>query len=358
MMENEYRADLCSELGLGDEVYEIPSITILRDLSKAIVDFEENYANTLIWTRLNPPKPLGSYDLVHIHNSIPLAAMVVVAMASRRADVPYCVTTHGISKIPDLPKQMDLGRIQRAVFRLAFLRPYRWVLQNSTHLFALSEGDKLKLEQFLSEPSVSVIPNGVDMSQSTPQRRRNGENLANLSSDESLLLFVGKIRRSKGVSDLLSAFERLEEDAKLVIVGQGQESELVKQIETLDTDSVLYLGYLDKRDLDTLYHRADLFVFPTRSDVFPLVTLEAMAAGTPVVSTTVGGIPEQVSEETGNLVPPKQPDELAGAIDELLDNDVKRAEMSEEAMNRVQREFSWDSVARRTVEDYQSIIKP
>jgi glycosyltransferase involved in cell wall biosynthesis len=82
-----------------------------------------------------------------------------------------------------------------------------------------------------------------------------------------------------------------------------------------------------------------------------------MAAGTPVVSTTVGGLPEQVPKTVGKLAPPKQPQEFAEAVDELLSNETRRAEMGENALELVKSSYSWDAVAREAIEQYQKILE-
>jgi len=89
--------------------------------------------------------------------------------------------------------------------------------------------------------------------------------------------------------------------------------------------------------------------------VFPLVVLEAMAAKTPVVSTTVGGIPEQVTEATGRLHDPGDVDALATSLDALLRDERTRETMAEAAFERAMREFSWDAVCRAAVEEYEQL---
>lgn len=353
MMESKHNDELAREIGLEDELHSIPSNTLLRDLSKSLVDFEENFANILIWTRLSPLTPIKSYDVVHIHNPVPLAGMVRVAISCRLANVPYCVTTHGISKIPDLPDAMNLSRLQEAVFNVAFMRPYIWVLRNATHLFALSESDRNQLRSLLPTPSVSVVPNGVEMNPPEPDAAEIVEQITGFDSSEPLLLFVGKIRESKGIADLLAAYERLNTDPALVIAGQSQNADLADRIQQFKERNVVYPGYLSREELDALFQRADIFVFPTRSDVFPLVNLEAMASRTAVISTDVGGIPEQLNDGAGIVVPPNDPKELAVQVNDMLTNEEMREQTAMRGYERAAGRFSWSGVAERTIEDYE-----
>jgi glycosyltransferase involved in cell wall biosynthesis len=352
MMEGEGDGELFDDLGLSRPVYPIPSYTAIRDGLNTLVNSENNIWNTLIGTRLTPPKPLTEYDLVHIHNAVPLGGMAAVALQCRLRQVPYCVTTHGISKIPQIPDELNLSHPQRLVFDQLFLRVYKAILSNADHLFALSEGDALTINEWFPGQSVSVLPNGVNLTDATENERQTD---TNESEEKLMLLFVGRIMISKGIDDLLEAFEHVGHACRLVIVGPMRDEQYRDRMAEMG-DDVEYRGYVDQQTLDRLYRDADLFVLPTRSDVFPLVTLEAMGAGTPVVSTTVGGLPEQVPETVGRLVPPRRPDEFAEAIDELLSDDRLRAEMGREGRDLVARKYTWDAVARDAVNEYNRIL--
>lgn len=355
-MEGNHDEEIAREFDMIGEVQPIPSKTLLRDVCDAVMDFDDNFSNVLIWTRLCPPRPLESYDVVHIHNAVPLAGMVSAAISCRRAGVPYCVTTHGISKIPDLPREMHLSRGARLVFRNCFLKPYLWVLKNAAHLFALSEEDERRLHEEFSDVSISVIPNGVELKRQAEMVPERAEEITNIPPSRPMLLFVGKIRQSKGINDLLDAYQMLNTDTALVVVGPTQDEELRERIRTFDDSEVQYQGYVSRENLDIMFHRADLFVFPTRSDVFPLVNLEAMAASTPVISTTVGGIPEQIDGSSGVLVPPNDPGALAAAISNLLNDEARREKLASGARERAIEKFSWTNVAKRTVQDYRKCL--
>jgi hypothetical protein len=140
MIGGNHHKEITEEFDLVGEVDSIPSHTLLRDACNSVFDFNKNFSNVLIWTRLRLSRPLESYDVVHIHNAVPLAGMVSAAISCRLVGVPYCVTTHGISNIPDLPRERNLSWGQRLVFRYCFLNPCLWVLGAAAHQFALSEG--------------------------------------------------------------------------------------------------------------------------------------------------------------------------------------------------------------------------
>jgi len=350
---------LFSELGLDGPVVRLPTVTAVADATSVVSD----HTNAFMWPRLTLPRELEEYDVVHLHNAMPLWGMVRVAAACAYRDVPYCVTLHGVSKLPNWPDELGLSRIGRAAFAWAVERPYAWVLENATHLFALSERDRRFARDRFDADSVSVVANGVLV----PDRTDSGD--AGHESDERtgaltetgiepgdpLVLFVGDKRPSKGLGDLLTAFDALDVEATLVVVGPDEDPGLQRRLAEAG-ETVRDRGYVDRTELKALYAAADVFAFPTRSDVLPLVVLEALAHGTPVVSTRVGAIPEVVDADVGRLVDTEAPDQVADAVAELLADDEKRAQMGRLGRERVAADYSWDAIAAETVATYRNSI--
>jgi glycosyltransferase involved in cell wall biosynthesis len=348
---------LVEELTLDAGLSTIPSRTLFRDIAGYVINTTVNFENTVIWTELHTPEPLKHYDIVHVHNAVPLWGLLSVTLRCRIANVPYVVTTHGISKLPDLPDNADLSRLQSFIFKQLYLRPYLNTLANAAHLFALSKGDKQRLAEYVPGQSVSVVPNGVSINRTDKRTQAAVAEELQLNRDSPILLFVGKIMMSKGVTDLLDAYEELDTDCTLIVVGPSKDDELVERLNGYAQAEVRYLGYTEQDRLDALFKLADLFVFPTRADVFPLVTLEAMAAGAPVVTTNVGGLPEQISEETGILVRPEDPKAITRAVDEFLKDEKRLQNASDAALERVRENFSWEKVAEETATTYMDILK-
>jgi glycosyltransferase involved in cell wall biosynthesis len=348
-MESEFDADLPAELDLANPVTRLPARTALRSLWDRLLPSAKNYSNTVVWTSL-AGVDLGSYDVVHLHNSVPLAGLVGAALACRRAGVPYVVTTHEISKVGAFPTEMAMPAPARLAFEYGYLPAYRRVLRGAAHLFALSASDADLLRETCPGQPVSVVPNGVRLPEPVPDAAARVADLTGVPPDCPLLLFVGALMGGKGVDDLLAAHAALATEADLVVVGPVVEEAYRDRV--TGVPGVHHLGYVSGDDLRGLYARADLFVFPTRSDVSPLVNLEAMAAGLAVVSTRVGGIPEQVTPDVGVLVPPRDPAAVAAAVDDLLADPARRARLGAAARERARGRFSWDAAARRVAETY------
>jgi len=154
------------------------------------------------------------------------------------------------------------------------------------------------------------------------------------------LLFVGRLMAEKGVCDLLDAFVKVRSqvDCRLIIVGDGPlANELCRRAVHLGvSDSVVFTGYLAEPELNEVYMRADVFVLPTYSEGFPTVLLEAMSFGLPIVTTSVGGAPDYLTEGENVLyVPPRQPKALAEALDRLLHDETLREELGENNRRKV-----------------------
>lgn len=348
--------ELVTELSLTHDLVTIPSKTWIRTLWNRAHSSPMNYSNAVVWPDMSGVD-VDRYDLVHIHNAVPIAGMVRFALACKRHGVPYVVTTHEMNSLPALPTSMQMSVLTRVAFEIGVNRPYWEVLRHARHLFAFSERDAARIHERLPGQSVSVLPNGVRI---RPHETDAAERVAerwDIPVDRRVLLFVGQLSTSKGVGDLLKAYKALETDCTLVVVGPVKDPEYRDRLASYDDSRVRYLGYVGYPELGTLFQRADVFVLPTRSDVFPLVTLEAMAAKTAVVSTTVGGIPDQLAGDAGVLVPPGRPDQIAASVDRLLDDDAYRQAVATRGFERVEREYAWGSVARRVAETYTEICR-
>jgi len=182
--------------------------------------------------------------------------------------------------------------------------------------------------------------------------------------EEFNLLFCGRLnsrRPHKTVDILLKAMPRIlqRHTVELNIIGTGPRlDEYTTLARTLGLGrAVHFLGFIDPSDLPAHYARADLFALPSARESFPLVLLEAMASGLPVVATAVGGVPEMVVDgETGLLVPPDDPGALAEAVNSLLDDPERMRAMGEKGRDTVREHYTWDKVAERMAEYFREIL--
>lgn len=306
----------------------------------------------------------GAYDVVHIHNLIPTFAAARVVRACRRRGIPYVVSSHGFHELMDFARLHGFGRIKTALARLAVERPFRRIVSDAAAIFALSDFDRALLRELgVGDERVRVVTNGVNefFLESPSQQEIDAvrEKFALGSSGVPILFYMGSLHPYKGMDVFLRAIGGLRRPVRAVLGGRfdtdKERAELLAGV-GLDAEtesSLTFTGSLTDGELRALYHLADLFVYPTRADTLPLVVLEAMACGLPVVSTTIGGIPFAVPPEAGTLVPPGDPAAVASAVHTLLDDPERRARLGAAAAARVRAEFRWSQSARQAVEGYR-----
>jgi glycosyltransferase involved in cell wall biosynthesis len=146
-----------------------------------------------------------------------------------------------------------------------------------------------------------------------------------------------------------------EGDAALVLVGPSDTESLDRRITEMGS-GVTDLGYVERDKLERLFAACDVFAFPTRSDVFPLVILEALSHGAPVITTRVGAIPEFIDEDVGRLVDREAPNQIVSAMNTLLEDKNKRQSMAEVGRQMIRDQFSWDAVAAETFDMYKQVL--
>jgi glycosyltransferase involved in cell wall biosynthesis len=222
------------------------------------------------------------------------------------------------------------------VVRLIYYHAARWLAERpavsrAQHLLAASQAaaDEFIAHYGVEAGRVTVVPLGIDFSRfrltdAGDLRRRLG--LGNEGDEISILLYVGFCTPRKGLDYLARAMPLLPSNVLLVLVGRWEQAYRAKFYRALGAaaDRVIELGYVPDEELPRYYALADLFVFPTLLEGFGIPLAEALACGTPVVTTNAGSS-AQVAGPGGRIVPPRDPVALAGAINELLaDAELRR----------------------------------
>jgi glycosyltransferase involved in cell wall biosynthesis len=175
------------------------------------------------------------------------------------------------------------------------------------------------------------------------------------------VLFVGRITDQKGIFDLVEAAPALPAGVQVVLCASAPDTPEIEARLRRTVDGRPEIRWLDAMlpvdDMVELYSHAAVFCCPSVYEPFGIINLEAMACETPVVASAVGGILEVVEDGvTGLLVPPRQPRELAAALNRVLGEGSRAAEMGRAGRARVEEHFSWLSVAARTERLYGDAI--
>ena len=291
-------------------------------------------------------------DVVHSHTwYVALAGLLVRTLF----EVPLVVTLHSLEPLrPWKEEQLGAGY---AVSRWA----ERAALEYADRIIAVSAQMREDVLAHFSVDAerVRIIHNGVDTEAFRRTERRDA--LDRHGVRPPYVLFVGRISEQKGIFHLLEAAAGLPADTQLVLCASSPDTDELEArlgAAVAQHPRVRWLNaMLPREDVVQLYSHAALFVCPSVYEPFGLINLEAMACGTPVVATSVGGIREVVvHDETGWLVPPADPAALAAAMRALLAQPERAAAFGRAGRRRVEAQFSWERIAERTLEVYREAI--
>lgn len=218
---------------------------------------------------------------------------------------------------------------------------------------------------------IDIIPCGTRINHFGKVTREEARQTLGIGLEEKVVLYVGRFDPRKGIETLVRAVERCQvrqtEKLRLIIGGgsrpghsDGNERDRIESIvaELGLTGITHFPGRLSQDDLPTYYAAADVSVVPSHYEPFGLVTIEAMACGTPVIGSDVGGLQfTVVPEKTGLLAPPKDADAFATALDRILSNPDWRNQLGQAARKRVETTFSWDGVATQLGQLYDTLLE-
>jgi len=287
-------------------------------------------------------------DLLHVHYAIPHATSAYLAkeMLKGKKDLKIVTTLHGTD-------------ITLVGLEPSFLPLVRFSIDNSDGVTAVSRFLKEKtITTYTCESGIEVIPNFVDTELYRP--KENGDFRKHIAPDgEKILIHISNFRPVKRVTDTIRILEKvlLEIPAKLILVGDGPDrSECERLCRQLGLfEKVKFLGKQD--GLVEILNSADVFLIPSQSESFGLAALEAMACGLPVVSSSVGGLPELIRHnETGFIAEIGDIDRMAKYVVELLSNERKYKLFSENSRNRAVSKFDKSIVVPIYEEYYKRIL--
>ncbi|NUP38404.1 MAG: glycogen synthase [Streptomyces sp.] len=308
---------------------------------------------------------LQGRDLLHSHTWY---ANLAGHLGKLLYGVPHVLTAHSLEPLrPWKAEQLGGG------YALSGWAE-RTAMESADAVVAVSDGmrrDILSCYPALAPERVHVIRNGIDTDAYRPDERTEVLRRIGVDPERPYVLFVGRITRQKGVPHLLRAARRLDPAVQLVLcAGAPDTPALDREFRALFDelnavrDGVHWIpAMLPRPAVVQLLSHAAVFACPSVYEPLGIVNLEAMACGTAVVASAVGGIPEVVEHGgTGLLVPydEQRPEDfeagLADALGELVADPARAAALGAAGRERAVREFGWDTVARRTAELYEHVL--
>jgi 1,4-alpha-glucan branching enzyme len=256
-----------------------------------------------------------------------------------------------------------------------FLVSFNWflrffeeaMLKRARKIIAVSHFTKRELTTYykIPESKIRVIHNGVDINKfKPPVDKRKVKKELGFNPDDLAIVSVGRLYARKGLFTLIESIPAVVKrfpSAKFIISGKGQSDEMHKlnvYAEKLGVkDSIIFTGYYPDKKLPKLYQAADVFAFSTFYEHHPFAVLEALSTGLPVVTTTVGGIPETIeSGKNGYLVEPFNPRQFSEKILNLLQHPAEAAEMGTKARQTIVDELDWRIVVKEAMKVYDETL--
>jgi len=256
-----------------------------------------------------------------------------------------------------------------------FMVSFNWLLRffeermlgRSNRIIAVSDFTRRELLQYykVKEAKIRVIHNGVNVDKFKPAADKlKAKTELDFNPEDKAILSVGRLYARKGLFTLIESMamvKRKFKNAKFIIAGKGLSKEMNKLVSYATKlgvkDNIVFTGYFPDKKLPKLYQAADIFAFSTFYENLPFAVLEAMSTGLPVVTTTVGGIPEMIdSGKNGFLVEPADSRALADRILYYLEHSEAASEMGFLARKTVENYFDWRLIVKKVVKVYDEAL--
>ena len=295
-----------------------------------------------------------AYDVVHSHYWL---SSWVGRELSRLIGAPHLVTFHTLALIKMQSRAGEVEPPERPLVEAEVMASADRIIAFSPH-----ERDAMARLYGADAGKVSLVPCGVDLSVFRPLNQKSVRARLGLNG-EKILLYVGRIEPLKGLELLVEATAQMDsgEQVRLMVVGADangdREMDRVKQLakERDLEDQIDFVGQVDHTELPLYYNAADVCVVPSYYESFGLVALEAMACGTPVVATRVGGLSTIIHHgRTGYLKSWRCPEAFANSVEMIISSDGLQQSMGEAARKRAEG-MGWDNVAAMIWQEYATL---
>lgn len=299
-------------------------------------------------------KAVKSSKIIHAHGH-PYLTSLIAAKLAKRYKKPFVLTQHNTF--------IEYENFFDKVERLNDLVIGKDTLKNADKIITVSNATKdYVLSLGARSKKVEVMYNGVDLDRFRPLagKREEMRKKMGIPQNSKVVITVRRLVFKNGIDTLIECANiavKKNPNIIFLVVGKGPDQSSVQiRTQQLGIENNFRLaGFVKDEELPSYYNAADYFVLPSKSgEGLPLVALEAMACGLPVIATDVGGINEVLNEKWGKLVPANQPELLANAISEFANEDFSSRKKELRAF--MEEKFSWDNNVERLVEIYEELI--
>ena len=284
-------------------------------------------------------------DIVHAQSPLFLTTFSAVTGALK-CDVPCVITVHGMLARRELPinfaQQMYLYTVGS------------WCFNNATKTICLTRSDAHEVTKYRCPPKkIRIIPNGVNIKVFKPSSSTEKENL---------VCWMGRFVPEKGLKYLVDAIKiisGLKSNVKFLLIGDGPlRAKIIERLNKYGlTGQTVFTGRVPHEKIYDLISKASVFVLPSVKEGMPMVLLEVMASGKPVIGSDISGISDVVTHgQNGLLVPPRNPEALANAVLTLLNDESLRRRLGRNARQLMVEKYSWNIITSKIEKVYYEAI--
>ena len=352
----------CAEWVKGVRIVHVPAGPPQRIPKEDLLPHMSTFTR---WTTRFMRRQRPGYDIVHANFFM---SGLVAAEIKQTLGIPFVITFHALGRVRR-QHQGDADRFPDERFEIED----RIVAEADALVAECPQDEEDLIGLYNADPGrITVIPCGFDATEFSPVSKALARVAIGYPPDEPLLLQLGRMVPRKGVDNAIRGFARLVRDhgvagRMLVVGGEAEDPDPNEDPEVrrlMDVareegvaDRVEFLGRRGRDVLNHFYNAADVFISTPWYEPFGITPVEAMACGTPVVGSNVGGIKFTVRDgETGYLVAPNDPDALAERIAHLYHNPKLLSVFGRQAVRRANDLFTWPKVASAVAELYEKVI--
>ena len=363
--QDEHVPHVLHDLGYGNRVVHIQSGPEHPMPKKELADYLPQFAEGIE----NFAREKGiHYDLIHSHYWL---SGIAARQLKERWNVPVVHMFHTLGLMKNRVAQSEAEMEGEYRFQ-----GERQVLDFADRIIAatLAEESQLQFLYRANKEKISIIPPGVDISHFYPIPQDEAKSVVGIPAKDPMLLFVGRIEPLKGVDTLIRAIAHMRRtgvtdqyphylaiiggdpgiDASLMNTEMGRLQSLCSELGL--QDMVIFLGKRSQASLPYYYSAADVLIMPSYYESFGMVALEAMACGTPVVASQVGGLAFLIQDGiTGFVVPGGDHLALSERLTQLLSQPDLSRRLGEQAAAYAQ-EYSWENITSRILELYHEVL--
>jgi glycosyltransferase involved in cell wall biosynthesis len=308
------------------------------------------YSNLFHYHRYRAQLRKARIDVMHMPNMGRPAPPV----SSLFLESKLVVTNHGMAQLSLSPRACYGKRVTSQRIR-DYEEYVKWKLLFRTRcdrIITVSESEKRIISHYLSIPpeKIHVIYHGVSDDFTLLPPRTVKKTLEKFRIESPFILHASAYQPKKNVTRLLTAFNNLKTEHTLVMVGSHKQDDAITNVKQ---DKIIFTGFIDIKELVSLYNAADVFAFPSLHESFGMPILEAMACGCPVLTSNVCSMPE-VAGDAAYLVDPYSTDEITDALYTIVTDDNLKAHLKKKGLERVQ-QFSWKKSAEEHINVYKEV---